>query len=213
VYDHAAPIGEVVVAAPFQRELDVVFRGRSAHAGINPEDGRSAILAAAKAIADLRLGRLDEETTANVGVITGGAARNVVPDHCSVVAEARSRDEGKLLDLVQEMLDTFAFAASVCDCEVEARVQESYRGYRLSGDHPALGLAFAGLERAGFTPRGVEVGGGADASVFNARGVPCVVLANGMEHIHSPEEQIAVADLEAMVEVTLGIVDAARSPG
>jgi tripeptide aminopeptidase len=211
VYDHAAPIGEVVVAAPHQRRIGVTFRGRSAHAGINPEDGRSAIVAAARAVADLRLGRLDAETTANVGLIAGGTARNVVPERCTLEVDARSRDERRLLDLVQEMLETFAFAAALSECEVETEVEELYRGYRLAKDAPALGLAFAALERCGFPPRPVEVGGGADANVFNARGLPCVVLANGMAHIHSPEEQIAVADLEAMVDVTLGIVDAAAA--
>ncbi len=213
VYDHPAPIGDVVVAAPYQRKLDVVFKGRSAHAGINPEDGRSAIEAAARAIADLRLGRLDAETTANVGRIAGGSARNVVAEQCSLVAEARSRDEAKLLALVQEMVETFAFAASVNDCEVETHLEELYPGYRLEPDQPALALAFGALERAGFTPQPVEVGGGADANIFNARGLPCAVLANGMLDIHSPDERIAVADLEAMVDVTLAAVDLARDAG
>jgi tripeptide aminopeptidase len=212
VYDHAAAIGDVVVAAPFQRRVDAEFRGRSAHAGINPEDGRSAIQAAARAVADLRLGRIDDETTANVGRIEGGTARNVVPDRCLVVAEARSRNETKLLELAREMVEAFAFAASVSDCDVETRVDELYPGYRLSADNPALRLAETALQRVGFTPRPVEVGGGADANVFNARGMPCVVLANGMAHIHSPDEEIAVSDLEAMVDVTLALVDAAREP-
>jgi tripeptide aminopeptidase len=210
VYDHAAPIGDVVIAAPYQRKLDVVFRGRSAHAGINPEEGRSAIAAAARAIADLRLGRLDDETTANVGTIAGGTARNVVPERCVLAVDLRSRDESKLLTLVQEAVDTFAFAAALLDCEVETRVDELYQGYRLRADDPVLQLAFTALERTGFEPRGVSVGGGADANVFNARGVPCACLSNGMARIHSPEEEIAVADLEAMVEVTLALVDAAR---
>lgn len=213
VYDHAAPIGDVVVAAPFQRTIDVVFRGRSAHAGINPEDGRSAIAAAARAVSDLRLGRIDAETTANVGRVEGGTARNVVPDRCRLVAEARSRDEKKLVALVQEMLDTVTFAATVTDCEVETSLEELYRGYRLERDDPALRLAIAALERTGFEARGVEVGGGADANVFNARGIPCVVLANGMTDVHGPDEHIAVADLEAMVEVTLAIVERARDAG
>lgn len=213
VYDHAAPIGDVVVAAPSQRTIDVVFRGRSAHAGINPEDGRSAIVAAGRAIADLRLGRIDAETTANVGRIAGGTVRNVVPDECRLVAEARSRDERKLHALAQEMLDAFTFAATVTDCEVETSLDELYRGYRLGRDDPALRLATAALERTGFQARSVEVGGGADANVFNARGIPCVVLANGMTDIHGPGEHIAVADLEAMVDVTLAIVELARDAG
>ncbi len=209
VYDHSAPIGDVVVLAPYQRTIDVTFRGRSAHAGIEPEEGRSAIYAAARAIADLRLGRLDEETTANVGMITGGTARNVVPDRCTLEVDVRSRDESKLLALVQEVLETFAYAATVADCEVETQVGELYAGYRLNGDDPALLLATTALERAGFAPRLVQVGGGADANVFNARGLSCVVLANGMAHIHTPDEEIAVADLEGMVDVTLALIDAA----
>jgi len=113
VYDYSGAVGEVVVAAPSGRAIDVVFTGRPAHAGINPEDGRSAIAAAARAISDLRLGRIDEETTANVGLIEGGSALNVVPARCRLAAEARSRDERKLAELVQEMLDCFAFAAAV----------------------------------------------------------------------------------------------------
>lgn len=213
VYDHAAPIGDVVIAAPYQRKIDVVFRGRAAHAGINPEDGRSAIVAAARAIADLNLGRIDDETTANVGTIAGGSARNVVAERCTLAVDTRSRDERKLLELVQEVLETVAFAASVTDCEVESKVDELYRGYRLDKDAPVLRVAFAALERCGFRPRGVMVGGGADANVFNARGLPCVVLANGMAKIHGPEEEIAVADLESMVDVTLAIVELARDAG
>jgi tripeptide aminopeptidase len=211
VYDYSGSIGDVVVAAPWARTLDVVFAGRPAHSGINPEEGRSAVAAAARAIADLRLGRIDEETTANVGRIEGGSARNVVPARCTLAAEARSRDRRKLTDVVQEMLDCFAFAAAVAECEVETTVEDKYEGYRLTPDEPALLLAKKALERAGFAPREVEVGGGSDANVFNTTGVPCVNLANGMSKVHTSEEEIAVADLGAMVRVTLELLDAARA--
>jgi tripeptide aminopeptidase len=210
VYDYSGSLGEVVVAAPYGRALDVLFTGRPAHAGINPEDGRSAIVAAARAISDLRLGRLDDETTANVGLIEGGSALNVVPAHCRIAVEARSRDERKLAELLQEMLDCFSFAATISECEVEATVEDKYRGYRLAADDPALVLARTALERAGFAPREVAVGGGSDANVFNERGLHCVNVANGMANVHTAEEHIAVADLEAMVGVTLELVDAAR---
>ena len=210
VYDYAGAVGEIVVAAPSGRTIDALFTGRPAHAGINPEDGRSAVVAAARAIADLRLGRIDHETTANVGLVEGGSARNVVPATCRLAAEARSRDERKLAELVQEMLDCFAFAAAVSECEVETSVDDKYRGYRLAPDDPALALARAALERAGFEPREVEVGGGADVNVFVQRGLSCVNVANGMAKVHTAEEEIAVADLEAMVGVTLELVDAAR---
>jgi tripeptide aminopeptidase len=213
VFDHAAPIGEVMLGAPYARALEVTMRGRAAHAGMAPEEGRSAIAGAARAITDFRLGRLDDETTANVGLIQGGTAKNIVPDHCSFSIDVRSHDERKLADLVQEMLETITFAAALEQCEAETTVDESYRGYRLTrGDLPVR-MACAALEREGFEPRLALGGGGADANVFNERGRPCVNLANGMTAIHTPDEHIAVADLERMVDVTLALVDVARAAG
>jgi tripeptide aminopeptidase len=210
VYDHEGPIGQIVRQAPSSTAIDAVFTGRAAHAGMAPEEGRSAIYAAARAVADLRLGRVDDDTTANVGEIHGGTARNIVPERCTVVAEARSQDDRKLAELVQEMVDSFVFAASVAECEVETALEEKYRGYRLGRDEPAVRLAEEALRRAGFEPELVVGGGGADANIFNLRGRPCVNLANGMARIHSAEEHIAVRDLERMVDVTLALVDAAR---
>jgi tripeptide aminopeptidase len=211
VFDHAAPIGEVMLGAPHARGLEVTMRGRAAHAGIAPEEGRSAIAAAARAITDFRLGRLDDETTANVGLIEGGTAKNIVPDRCSFSIDVRSHDEKKLADLVQELLETITFAAALEQCEAETTVEESYRGYRFArGDLPVR-MACAALEREGFQPHLALGGGGADANIFNERGRPCVNLANGMTAIHTPDEHIAVADLERMVDVTLALVDVARA--
>ncbi len=210
-YDHAGPLGEIVGAAPYSTSVDAVFRGRAAHAGMSPEDGRSAIAAAARAIADLRLGRLDGETTANVGMISGGTARNIVPEFCSVVAEARSHEAQTLAALVQEMVDSLTFAASVEECEVDITLEDKYSGYRLRTEDEVVRLASEAFTACGFTPSLIAAGGGADANVFNAKGRPCANLANGMSRIHSPDEFIAVADLEAMVDVTLALVDAARA--
>jgi tripeptide aminopeptidase len=211
VYDHAAPIGDVILGAPHQASIDATFRGKAAHAGMYPEEGRSAIAAAARAIADLRLGRIDDETTANVGRITGGSARNVVPEICSFQAEARSHDRDKLSDLIREMLETLTFAASLADCDVETHVEEHFSGYRFRQSDDSVRLAVAALERTGYEPRFILSGGGADANVFNERGLECLNLANGMTSIHSSDEHISVADLEGMVGVTLALVDAARS--
>jgi tripeptide aminopeptidase len=211
VYDHAGPIGEVILGAPYQCKLDVSFHGRAAHSGMYPEEGRSAIAAAARAIADLRLGRLDEETTANVGEIFGGTARNIVPERCSFAAEARCHDERKLGELVQEMLETITFAAQLGDCDVETQVDPSARGYLFKRDDEPVRLAAAALERTGFQPRYGLSGGGADANVFNERGLQCLNLANGMTDIHTPDERIAITDLERMVDVTVALVEVARA--
>ena len=211
VYDQAAPIGEIVLGAPSAVGIEATFRGRAAHAGMYPEEGRSAIAAAARAIADMRLGRIDEETSANVGVIEGGTARNIVPEVCAFRAEARSHGEEKLADLVREIAETMTFAATLEECEVEATVTRSYRAYRFrQGDLPVR-LAAAALERVGRMPTYSLSGGGADANVFNERGLACVNLANGMTDIHTPNEHIAVADLGAMVDFTLALLDAARN--
>lgn len=209
VYDQGAPIGEIVLGSPHGRLLDFRFHGRAAHAGMTPEEGRSAIAAASRAIADFRLGRIDEETSANVGLISGGTARNVVPEWCSFQAEVRSHDERKVTELVREMLETAGFAASLAECEVESEVRPSFPGYRFRESDPPVQLAATALRRAGFEPSYALSGGGADANVFNARGLTCVNLANGMAEIHTPDEHIAVADLDAMVEVTLALVNAA----
>src|ERR671915_93116 len=160
------------------------------HAGLYPEEGRSAIAAAAKAIADFRLGRLDDETSANVGVIEGGTAGNVIPEWCRFLAEARSHDESKLADVIREMMETVAFAATVTECDVETEVHKSFRGYRFRNDDPPVRLAAAALDACGHEPRFEVTGGGADANVFNERGVQGVNLANGVANIHTPHEEI-----------------------
>ena len=184
--------------------------GRAAHAGMYPEEGRSAILAAARAIADMPHGRVDEVTTANVGVIRGGTARNVVPERCVLQAEVRSHRDSRVTEVVQQILDAAAFAASLSDCTLETTIEPKYRGYRFRDDDVAVRLAVDALGRAGFSARLGLSGGAADANAFNAQGLSCVNLANGMTDIHTADERIAVADLERMVDVTLALVDAAR---
>jgi tripeptide aminopeptidase len=209
VYDQAAPIGTVILGAPYSQSLEVTFHGRAAHSGMHPEDGRSAIGAAARAISEMRLGRVDDLSTANVGTISGGTATNIVPEWCTFVAEARSHDERRLADLIQEMQDAITFAAGIAECDVETKARKSYRGYRFARSDRAVALAADALSRCGHDVSYELSGGAADANVFNERGLECINLANGMTDIHTPDEHIAVADLEAMVDVTLALVDAA----
>jgi tripeptide aminopeptidase len=209
VYDQAAPIGEVVLGAPYSHSIEVTFRGRASHAGMYPEEGRNAIAAAARAIADLRLGRVDDISTANVGVIHGGVAANIVAEQCTFVAEARSHDERRLADLVQEMVESISFAAETSECRADVEARKSYRGYRFKREDDVVRVAADALGRAGQDVRFGLSGGAADANIFNERGLQCLNLANGMMDIHTPDERIAVADLEVMVDVTLALVVAA----
>ncbi len=210
-YDHAAPIGNVVLAAPTQKSLELRFLGRAAHSGIAPEEGRSAIAAAARAVADMQLGRIDDATTANVGLIRGGVAGNIVPPECRVWAEARSRDPDRLREQVQAMLDSATYAANLAECELETRIVSEYEGYRLARTHEAVRLVAQALDGSGYPVAYIESGGGADANVFNAAGVTCVNVCNGMAEIHTASEHIAVADVEGMLGVTLGLIEAART--
>ena len=211
VYDHAAAIGAIVTSCPSQYSIDATFHGRSAHAGIAPQDGRNAIAAAAHALAEMRFGRLDDETTANVGTIAGGVARNIVADRCDVRLEVRSRDHERALKECQLMLDALAHAANAAECELETVATQEYRAYKLRRTDPVVQIAWSALEACGFEPSLLATGGGADAHLFNERGIPCANLGNGMALIHTPDEHIAVADVEAMVGVTLALVEGARS--
>jgi tripeptide aminopeptidase len=209
VYDHATPIGEIVMASPTYFRLTADFHGRAAHAGIRPEDGRSAILAAARAIAQMPHGRIDASTTANVGTITGGTGSNVVAERCSVLAEARSLDPQRVEDVVAGMVDAVHDGASDAECDVDLVVEKLFQGYRQRGTAPAVVAAEAALRECGFEPVRINTGGGSDANVFESAGFNCVCLANGTERNHQPDERVSVAALEAMLDVTFALLDAA----
>ena len=206
VLDHATPIGELIVAAPTYKRLIAEFTGQEAHAGINPEDGHSAIAAAAAAVAGMKLGRLDEETTANVGIIEGGTASNIVAGHCRVLGEARSIDSERAAATVGAMVDACTWAATEHGCDVDVQVIEMFRGYRADSGSEPVRLAMAALERCGVEPRRTATGGGSDANALIAAGWDCVLLANGTTANHTPQESVPAANLDKMLEVCEAIV-------
>jgi tripeptide aminopeptidase len=206
VLDHASAIGEVIVTSPTQQRVLADFIGVEAHAGICPEDGSNAIAAAAAAISRMELGRLDEETTANVGVIAGGTSGNVVPRHCEIVAESRSLDSERAAEVAGALSDACAWGASEHGCDVDVRIEELFRGYRIPPSSRALALAEAGLRRAGFDPERTSTGGGSDANALVVAGFDCVLLANGTEANHTADEAVSARNLDAMLEVCEGIV-------
>jgi tripeptide aminopeptidase len=208
VFDHATPIGEIIVAAPTYYRIDASFHGQAAHAGIRPEDGHNAIAAAATGIASLQLGRIDAETTANVGVISGGTAGNVVAERCDVMLETRSIDHERAHLSATRIVDALTAAASDAECDVEIDVEEQFRGYKLARTAPPVLAAAAALEANGFEPRYIATGGGADANAFVANGLTVVNLANGTQNAHQVDERVSVAALEQMLDVVLSLVDA-----
>ncbi len=211
VFDHASPIGEIVIASPTYQRVNVEIRGRAAHAGIRPEEGRNAIAAAARAIAMLELGRLDAETTANVGVIAGGTAANVVPERCSVTAEVRGLSEERVETVLSDIIDRFQDAADAAGCDLDVTVERLFRGYRSRPRAPHIARAERALSACGYEPRHIVTGGGSDANAFEADGFACANLANGTERNHEPGERVSVDALEGMLEVAIALVDDATA--
>ncbi|MDQ3741391.1 MAG: M20/M25/M40 family metallo-hydrolase, partial [Actinomycetota bacterium] len=215
VFDHASPIGEVVMASPTYYRIVAEFHGKAAHAGIRPEDGRSAIVAAARAIKELELGRLDPETTANVGTIEGGVGgTNVVPPTCRFLAEARSLDPRRAETTVARMVDRIQDAANdpACDVDVDVDVERLFGGYRHEPDAPQVLAAERALRACGYEPQRIVTGGGSDANALEAQGFPCTNLANGTERNHEPTERVSTAALEGMLDVTLALLEESTAP-
>lgn len=206
VFDTEKPVAGIVVSAPSHENLLIRIFGKAAHAGIHPEDGVSAILAASRAIANMKLGRIDAETTANIGVISGGKARNVIPDYVEIRAEARSRNEEKLAAQVEHMVRTFHDGAKEIGADIDIEVTHEYTTYRWMPDDAPIKLATAACNAIGITPKLVEAGGGSDANVFNEKGIPSVVVGVGYEGAHSKDERIAIADLTKAAEFALALI-------
>ncbi len=207
VFDHATPIGEIVLAAPTLHRMVAEFRGRAAHAGVRPEDGRSAIAAAARAIAAMRLGRLDPETTANVGTIAGGTAVNVVPERCRIEAEVRSIDQQRVETLATEMIDHMQDAADAAECDLDVTVERMIQGFRTRAKAREVMVAEQALQACGYQPSHIITGGASDANAFQAAGFACLNLADGTEHNHEPTERISVDALEGLLELVIALVE------
>jgi len=173
---------------------------------VEPERGRSAVQAAAKAITAMQLGRIDEETSANVGVITGGVATNIVPDACQIQGESRSHDEEKLALVTAQMVDAMHSAAAQVGVDVDIAMVHEYSAFALSGRSPVVRLSKAAVSDLGLKAELLASGGGSDANIFNARGLPTVNLTAGMMQVHSPDEHCSLDDVERLCAVILRLV-------
>ena len=209
VMDSEGAPGTIIASAPTLKAVDAVFTGVAAHAGIEPQAGRSAVVAAARAVAAMRLGRIDDETTANVGVVKGGSAVNVVPERCEVRAEVRSRDLAKVTAQTEAMIAALNLAAADVGVDVQIDVREDFRGYVHDTGSLVMRIAAAAMADAGLVPQSVGGGGGSDGNAFNARGLPAVTLGVGFEHVHSPQERMSLERLGQVYELTHALVRAA----
>ncbi|MVP00124.1 M20/M25/M40 family metallo-hydrolase [Paenibacillus lutrae] len=204
--DSNGEIGGIAVAAPARAEIRIVMYGKSAHAGVNPEDGISAIQVASKAIARMKLGRIDSETTANIGSFSGIGPLNVVCDRVVLEAEARSIVQEKLVAQLEAMkeacLSTAADYGTTCDFESDI----AYPAFMYEDNAPVVQLAMKALEGIGCKTSTFHSGGGSDANIFNGMGIPTVNLAVGYKEIHTTQENIAVSDLVKTAEAVVAII-------
>jgi tripeptide aminopeptidase len=203
----------IVVRAPGANRLAFTVHGREAHAGAAPEKGINAIAVASKAIAALDLGRIDEETTCNIGQIQGGAATNIVPNRVEVKGEVRSHDPAKLEALTARIVAAFENAATAARRDpsddlprLEAVVEEDFRATRIPENHPVVALARQAAANLGRDLKTKATGGGADANVFFAHGIITGVLGTGMRDMHTLHESVALADMLAAAELVLEII-------
>lgn len=195
VFDTEKPVAGITLSAPTQANLDIEIRGLAAHAGLAPEKGISAIVAASKAISRMKLGRIDDETTANVGTIQGGRAGNIVPDTVIIRAEARSRNEAKLDNQIAHMTSLFEEEAKAIGAQAKIEVNKEFRAFQWSQEDPIVKLAAKACRQMGIPVVLQQGGGGSDANIFNANGLPSVVIGVGYEGAHSRQEHVSLKDL------------------
>lgn len=211
VFDTGPPVGSFVNLVGHHDKLDVRVIGKPAHAGKHPEDGINAIHVASVAMANMKIGRIDEETTSNVGVISGGTARNVVPAEAKLLCEARSFSKEKLNAQTDHMKQCFEDAARQFGGRVEIEHVTAYEGYHISEDSPVVQTALRAAKNLGFEFPLRATLGGSDANAFNAKGVPTIVCGTGMEDIHTHDERVSQQDLVDLARLAIELVKVAAS--
>ncbi len=207
--DSDGEVGGIVTAAPYQSKLWTTIYGKTAHAGVAPEKGISAITLAAKSISGMKLGRIDEETTANIGRFEGGRATNIVCEEAFILSEARSINPDKMKKQVDMMVEKFATTSESLGGRAETEVELMYPGFSIADDEEVVQVAMKAIRTIGREPKIMTSGGGSDGNVFNGMGVPTVTLSVGYEEIHTKNERMPVKELEVLTELLLEIVSQA----
>lgn len=211
VLDAGGSVGKIITTAPSQNYLEIIIYGKSAHAGANPEEGINAIQVAGYALSRMELGRIDEETTSNIGIISGGRATNIVPDVVRLKGEVRSRNEEKLGKYTEQIKKISEDTAQEFKAKAVVKINKEYYCYNLPSDEQVVNIATKAAKNIGLQPLLCPSGGGSDANVFNKNGLPSVVLAIGMEKVHTVEEYILIKDLKNTAEYILSIINIVAS--
>lgn len=209
--DSDGEVGNIIVAAPTQAKIKAIIHGKTAHAGVAPEKGVSAITIAAKAVAKMPLGRIDEETTANIGRFEGGKATNIVADRVDILAEARSLVPEKMEKQVEKMKEAFEETAKSMGGHADVTVEIMYPGFKYSNGDLVVEVAKKAARSIGRTPELQTSGGGSDANVIAGFNIPTVNLAVGYEEIHTTNERMPIGELVKLSEMVVAIVKEAAA--
>jgi len=209
VLDSDGPPGTIVTSAPTQDRITATIKGRSAHAGICPEKGVNAIKVAASAIAGMSLGRLDRETTANIGIISGGKATNIVPDSVLIQGETRSLKGSKKESQTRDIVEKINQAAANSGASAEIKVENLYQDFHISEHEKVVKIAVEAARNLKLDPRIESTGGGSDANIFNEKGISAVILGIAMQNVHTTEEFISIDDMEKGARYLVEIIKVA----
>ncbi|OPY59025.1 MAG: Carboxypeptidase G2 precursor [Pelotomaculum sp. PtaU1.Bin035] len=210
VLDSDGSPGTIVTRAPSHDRIGATIRGRAAHAGINPEDGINAIQVAAHAIAQMKIGRIDHETTSNIGIISGGKAINIVPDSVTVQGEARSLSTEKRVRQTGQMRRAIEETAEKYGARADIVIETIYPEFNLQEGTPPVRIAVKAAHNLGLEPRLENTGGGSDANIFNSKGISTAVIGIGMKKVHTIDEYITVADLVKNAHYLFEIIKVAQ---
>lgn len=191
----------IVIGGPSHMLIDIEIQGRAAHAGMEPEKGISAIKAAANAITILKEGRIDHETTSNIGIIEGGVIRNGVPEKVSIKAEARSLNHEKCLAISETIKEVFEVCARAIGAKAKVNLALAYKATRIPEDSKMVQIAKQALESVGLNPRIMVITGGLESAVYNEKGIQTIPLGNGVIDEHSTSERVSISDMEKAVRI------------
>ena len=213
VLDGTGDVGGTVMEAPAHETIRVEVRGRAAHAGVEPEKGKSAIQCAAKSIASLKLGRIDSRTTVNIGTMSGGRAINIVPDNVVIEGEVRSLEEERLVEEREKVISSFERNASLNGCEVKVDVDRSFEAFHVDTDSYPVRLLIESMKEFGIEPTFLTSGAGSDNNILAQGGKTLVTVNVGMMNPHSTDESIREYDIELLANIFLKAIARAAKSG
>jgi tripeptide aminopeptidase len=205
VFDGEGDIGTIFNEAPYHDTMEFSITGKAVHAGIEPERGINSIKVAAEAISNLKLGRIDSESTCNIGIINGGTATNIIPEKTYVKAEARSLNPEKLDRITNDIKTGFLRSAEKYGAKLKIKVEREYKGFKFDSKVVPIVMASKALKNMGIEPVIRSTGGGSDVNIYNAKGKVSVDLSSGMEKVHSSNEYVKIAELEKLAVLILEI--------